>query len=116
MYTIFTFLGAIGLTLWYIFFLQILQLDIETVWEKLKASGMTEPEIAMCQQVYDIIEKARELGIRHYDLQVNLDSDLLSQVSLVGLLVGCFGLNSPLRQYFSLYWAVSQREGERKEK
>ena len=30
--------------------------------------------------------------------------------------VGCFGLNGPLRQYFSLYWAVSQREGERKEK
>ena len=29
--------------------------------------------------------------------------------------VGCFGLNGPLRQYFSLYRAVSQREGERKE-
>ena len=29
---------------------------------------------------------------------------------------GCFGLNGPLRQYFSLYRAVSQREGERKEK
>ena len=32
------------------------------------------------------------------------------------LLNGCFGLNGPLRQYFSLYRAVSQREGERKEK
>ena len=31
-------------------------------------------------------------------------------------LVGCFGLNGPLRQYFSLYRAVSLREGERKEK
>ena len=31
-------------------------------------------------------------------------------------LVGCFGLNGPLRQYFSLYRVVSQREGERKEK
>ena len=31
-------------------------------------------------------------------------------------LVGCFGLNGPLRQYFSLYRAVSQRGGERKEK
>ena len=31
-------------------------------------------------------------------------------------LVGCFGLNGPLRQYFSLYRSVSQREGERKEK
>ena len=35
---------------------------------------------------------------------------------LVIWLVGCFGLNGPLRQYFSLYRAVSQREGERKEK
>ena len=34
----------------------------------------------------------------------------------VGWLVGCFGLNGPSRQYFSLYRAVSQREGERKEK
>ena len=29
-------------------------------------------------------------------------------------LVGCFGLNGPFRQYFSLYRAVSQREGEEK--
>ena len=34
----------------------------------------------------------------------------------LGWLVGCFGLNGPLRQYFSLYRAVSQREGEREEK
>ena len=32
------------------------------------------------------------------------------------LLVGCFGFNGPLRQYFSLYRAVSQRVGERGEK
>ena len=32
------------------------------------------------------------------------------------LLLLLFGLNGPLRQYFSLYRAVSQREGERKEK
>ena len=31
-------------------------------------------------------------------------------------LVGCFGYNGPLRQYFSLYRAVSQREGERGER
>ena len=34
---------------------------------------------------------------------------------LVVWLVGCFGFNGPLRQYFSLYRAISQREGERKE-
>ena len=33
-----------------------------------------------------------------------------------GWLVGCFGFNGPFRQYFSLYRAVSQREGEREEK
>ena len=30
-------------------------------------------------------------------------------------LVDCFGFNVPLRQYYSLYRAVSQREGERRE-
>ena len=35
---------------------------------------------------------------------------------LQGWLVGCFRFNGPLRQYFSLYRAVSRREGERKEK
>ena len=34
----------------------------------------------------------------------------------VGWLVGCLRLNGPLRQYFSLYRAVSQKEGERKER
>ena len=34
----------------------------------------------------------------------------------LGWLVGCFGFNGPLRQYFSLYRAVSQREGERRER
>ena len=33
-----------------------------------------------------------------------------------GWLVGCFGFNGPLRQYFSLYRAISQREGERRER
>ena len=43
-------------------------------------------------------------------------SDLSLNISLVGWLVGCFGFNGPLRQYFSLYRAVSQREGERGER
>ena len=37
-------------------------------------------------------------------------------VIIRGWLVGCFEFNGPLRQYFSLYRAVSQREGERGEK
>ena len=37
-------------------------------------------------------------------------------VENTGWLVGCFGFNIPLRQYFSLYQAVSQRERNRREK
>ena len=35
---------------------------------------------------------------------------------IIGRLVGCFGFSGPVRQYFNLYQAVSQREGERREK
>ena len=35
---------------------------------------------------------------------------------IVGWLVGYVRLNGPLRQYFSLYRAVSKREGEKKKK
>ena len=34
----------------------------------------------------------------------------------VSWLFGCVGFNGPLRQYFSLYRAVSQREGDRGKK
>ena len=39
----------------------------------------------------------------------------ICKMVLVGWLVG-LGFNGPLRQYFSLYRAVSQREGDRGEK
>ena len=38
-----------------------------------------------------------------------------TSLGMIGWLVG-FGFNGPLRQYFSLYRAVSQREGERRKK
>ena len=47
-------------------------------------------------------------------MQKSKHNDL--QIVLGHWLVGCFGFNDPLRQYFSLYRAVSQREGEREEK
>ena len=40
----------------------------------------------------------------------------VSVFAFFGWLVGCFGFNGLLRQYFSLYRAVSQRQGERGEK
>ena len=36
--------------------------------------------------------------------------------AVIFVVVGCFGFNGLFRQYFSLYRAVSQREGEREEK
>ena len=42
--------------------------------------------------------------------------DQLNLRLMTDWLVGCFGFSSPLRQYFSLYRAVSQKEGERGEK
>ena len=45
-----------------------------------------------------------------------LKAKSLDILDLQAWLVDCFGFNSPLRQYFSLYRAVSQREGERGEK
>ena len=41
--------------------------------------------------------------------------DKMAKTDKVGWLVG-FGFNGPLRQYFSLYRAVSHREGERGKK
>ena len=46
----------------------------------------------------------------------NYHSITIEYSFLSSWLVGCFGLNGPLRQYFSLYRAISQRERERKEK
>ena len=55
------------------------------------------------------IEMQSTLTLMKYGGQIHL-------VIFVGWLVGCFGINGPLRQYFSLYRAVSQREGERGER
>ena len=52
----------------------------------------------------------------HFSRQREKLSRNLSLLSKFGWLVGCFGFNGPLRQYFSLYRAVSQREEERGEK
>ena len=40
---------------------------------------------------------------------------ILADSSTVGWLVGWFWFNGPLRQYFSLYQAISQGKGEREE-
>ena len=47
---------------------------------------------------------------------VNIFSKSGSFLNMLSWLVGCLGLNGPLRQYFSLYRAVFQREEERNQK
>ena len=61
--------------------------------------------------------------ISHIFCDTSLEPCLIETVLMKGhnlffihWLVGCFGLNGPLRQYFGLYRAVSQREGEREER
>ena len=46
---------------------------------------------------------------------ISLYMSSYEHIVCVGL-VGCFGFSGPLSQYFSLYRAVSQREGERGER
>ena len=51
-----------------------------------------------------------------YQYSVSKKWPLFKLSRLLYLSVGCFGFSGPLRQYFSLNRAVSQREGERGEK
>ena len=51
-----------------------------------------------------------------FDLFIALLAIVFNRAKHFDCLVGCFWFSGPLRQYFSLYRAVSQREGERGEK
>ena len=62
-----------------------------------------------------MVEGYKKIGLtstRGEETSVSLLYNVTGNVRLVG----CFGFNGPLRQYFSVYRAVSQREGERGEK
>ena len=54
--------------------------------------------------------------IRESHFRSNEEVVTAAEEWVIGWLVGCFGFNGPLGQYFSLYRAVSQREGERGER
>ena len=54
------------------------------------------------------------LGVEIF--KVHESESNLKFIPTVGLLVSCFGFYGSLRQYFSLYRAVSLREGKRGEK
>ena len=50
------------------------------------------------------------------DIRTDGPRQARQNTSTGGYLVGWFGFNGPLRQYFSLYRAASQREGEEERK
>ena len=66
-----------------------------------------------CKDIKNQIFQAQITIEFYFLLLINVDMPIIVDF---WLLVGCFELNGPLRQYFSLYRTVSQREGERREK
>ena len=63
-----------------------------------------------------VSSKVASAGTERSKPMVQTLNRLILKEILVGWLVGCFGLSGPLRQYFSLYRVVSQRERKRGEK
>ena len=67
------------------------------------------PRIMKCHIIFNMIEFSE-------DKEVHISVLRRRFALMILFLVGCFGFNGPLRQYFSLYRVVSQREGEREER
>ena len=71
------------------------------------------------EKIFELEAKLRQKSRSQYQqdssTQICLQVKGLVRDLAFGWLVGSW-LNSPLRWYFSLYWAVFQREGEREEK
>ena len=65
-------------------------------------------------QIFSILSFGGHFVQRSRTILANLIKGHQRNISVVGWLVGWFGLNGPLRQNFSLYRAVSQREIVRK--
>ena len=72
----------------------------------------TASAIGPCPTITQI---SRMLRPRHWKFTQHHRTTRPPHLKFQFQLVGCFGLSGPLRQYFSLYRAVSQREGERGE-
>ena len=79
---------------------------------------MIKQNITLVVISYEIFETRRRLvSYISYEMVTSVRSSIYRVPGhAISWLVGCFGLNGPLRQYFSLYRAVSKREGEWREK
>ena len=95
------------------------QVDV-TIQDKFITSATGHyPYKAMIQTLLKYGNDAKISQLFYKDTPGQLDDDDVKTGSNEGLKVGWlvgFGFNGPLRQYFSLYRAVSQREGERGKK
>ena len=69
-----------------------------------------------CRSEKGPVETALEQLNRFYIVLATAKRIKYCFIWLVGWLVGCFGFNGPLRQYFSLYWAVSQKREKEERK
>ena len=91
-------------------YLNVLSLGVEGWEEQL----LPDKEAIQWLQDVNVKRTAKPIGVF-----VRRKEDFATQRVMQkkhGWLVACFGFNGPLRQYFSLYRAISQREGEREEK
>ena len=65
--------------------------------------------ICACHRILFVLVEVNDLHIRVF---FSVMFQKYYTIVVVGWLVDCFGFSGPLRQYFSLYRAVSQREEE----
>ena len=95
------------------------QLVKDLTSEKQGRSSTIQDKSGKClTEEKEILSRWTEYCSELYNYESCGDNTVLdcSQPPEEGWLVGCFEFNGPLRQYFSLYRAVSQREGEREER
>ena len=82
-------------------------------WEMKKQNSLQKSVILSPDVQGWIVEQLKTFATYFPIVETRLENGVSKRMIW---LVGCFGFNGPLRQYFSLYRAVSQREGEREEK
>ena len=92
-------------------------LQSETIPDQFQEDHAPETINVTPHKEADYQSSKKKLSSRKKNRKVSLwKANIRKKARTEGWLVGCFGFNGPLRQYFSLYRAVSQRGGERGER
>ena len=84
--------------------------------QKMSSILHTGQSVSVCSTLFWSNAKSSLLYENNFSSNCTSENADCSSSFVSMLLVGCFGFNGPLRQYFSLYRAVSQREGEKRER